>query len=258
MSRYKLIVAYDGTDYHGWQYQQGLPSITQELQDSFFRVFKKKIIILGASRTDAGVHALGQTAIFNTDFVIDSQRLKFAWNNSLPSSITIRSIECNDAFNPFENVVQKTYGYHFFTQRPLPMYHRFGWHVDPNIDLKKLNTLLQIFIGTHDFRSFCTGTDDELPRGTIRTIDSIDLEYLPRFKAHKITVKGQKFLRHMIRRIVGACIVGAARPDITKEHICAMLNAKNPAQTLPNAPAKGLMLYRIEYKPYNGRDIESL
>lgn len=248
--RYKIIVAYDGTDYYGWQVQQGLPSVAQTLQDSFSRVFKKEIVVLGASRTDAGVHALGQAALFSTDFLIDCQRLLFAWNNSLPSSITIRSIEQDNFFNPFDNVLQKTYGYHFFLQRPLPLYHRFGLQVDPKIDIKKLEKCLQVFVGTHDFRSFCTGQAEELTSGTIRTIDSTSVDYLPRFKAYRITIKGQKFLRHMVRRISGACLEVASRPDKEIECLYKALALKNPAQILPNAPAKGLMLYTIDYAPH--------
>lgn len=248
MKRYKITVAYDGSDYYGWQVQENLPSIAQTLQDSFFRAFKKKIVVLGASRTDAGVHALGQVASFSIDFPIETKNLLYAWNNSLPSAITIRSIEHNDIFSPFEHVQQKTYLYHFFTQRPLPLCHRFGWYLGTEIDIQKLQQALTVFVGTHDFRSFCTGLPEELTTGTVRTIDSANVEYLSRYKAYRITIKGEKFLRHMIRRIVGACIEVATRSDLEISCLQRALAEKNPSQILPKAPAKGLLLYRIDYK----------
>lgn len=247
MNRYKIIVAYDGTDYHGWQVQQGLPSIAQTLQDCFFKVFKERIVIGGASRTDAGVHAHGQIAAFSITFSIDPEKLKFAWNNALPQSIVIQHIEQVHNFSPYENVIQKTYWYHFFDKYPSTFVQRFGWYYRYKVDGAKLQQCLNIFVGTHDFRSFCTGTAEELTSGTIRTIDEITIEYSEQLGAHRIVVKGKKFLHHMIRRIVGACMEVASREDLNTDILAAALAAKNPAQILPNAPAKGLLLYKIEY-----------
>jgi tRNA pseudouridine38-40 synthase len=114
--------------------------------------------------------------------------------------------------------------------------------------LVKLQECLNVFIGTHDFRSFCTGTTEELKSGTIRKIDEIAIEYSEQLGAHRIVVKGQKFLHHMIRRIVGACIEVASRDDLNINVLHAALAVKNPSQILPNAPAKGLLLYNIQYQ----------
>jgi len=246
MQRYKIIVAYDGTDYCGWQKQKCVPSVAQRLEDTFEIVFDKKISITGVSRTDAGVHALGQVASFRTDISIDPHKMFFAWNNMLPPDVMIRKLEiAGDDFNIHKNVAQKTYHYHFFTQRPLPFVQRYGWFYRYPVDIKKLEEVLQIFAGTHDFRSFCTGDERE---DTVRTIETIYLEHYKRYNVHRVVVSGPRFLRYMIRRIVGAAIEVAARGKIKTSYVKDVLDQKDPEQTLPNAPAKGLMLYKVMYK----------
>lgn len=246
MKKYKIIVAYDGTDYCGWQKQKCVPSIAQRLEDSFALVFDKKISITGVSRTDAGVHAMGQVASFYVDFAIDSIKMFQAWNNLLPSDIVIRKLdEIGDDFNIHKNVVAKTYYYHFFTTRPLPFVQRYGWYYRYPIDPYKLQKALHIFVGTHDFRSFCTGDEYE---NTVRKIQTISLEYLKRYNIYRIVITGPRFLRYMIRRIVGASIEVASRELLSVSYLKEVLEEKNPEQTLPNAPAKGLLLYRVKYK----------
>lgn len=245
MAVYKMVVSYDGTAYHGWQRQPEDISVVQVLEESFRAVFKQKISISGASRTDAGVHALGQVASFALDMKIAPETLKFAWNNALPHDVLILDIAVTaDNFNPRHGVVSKTYHYLFFDERPLPFVQQYGWYFSRPVDLEVLQQALQIFVGTHDFRSFCTGYD---MHSTIRTIHSIHLEYDATMKAHKIVVKGPGFLRYMIRRIVGASLAVASKDQFSCEDIVIALAKKDPAQILPNSPAKGLLLYAIEY-----------
>ena len=264
---YKLIIAYDGSDYFGWQDQPEKPSVARALNHAFTTVFHTDMKVLGASRTDAGVHALGQCVRIKTNLAIAPDRLKWAWNNALPADIMIRSIELvDDSFNPFCQVEQKIYYYHFFTERPLPFVQRYGYFYPYTIDFDLLRQALQFFVGTHDFCSFKNSEDTR--ENTVRTIDSISLEYLSRYKAYRITVKGQKFLRHMIRRIVGASLSVASssatlsprlqsggkawgdrsKNNHTLELLRTIMDARNPRHTLPNAPAQGLMLYKIIYK----------
>lgn len=246
MRTFKLIVAYDGTNYSGWQTQEHKPSIAGALNHAFKKVFKRDTKVLGASRTDAGVHALGQVVRVKTDLAISAQKLQWAWNNALPADITIRSLELvDDFFNPFCNVAQKIYHYHFFTERPLPFIQRYGYFYPYKLDKDLLKKALAIFVGTHNFASFRSIED---PReNTIRAIDAITLEYLPRYKMYRITVKGQKFLRHMIRRIVGASLHVATKDDSALLVLQKVMDACNPAHTFPNAPAQGLMLRKIKY-----------
>lgn len=243
---YKMIIAYDGTAYHGWQEQAGLPTIVGALRETFSEIFGMPASILGASRTDAGVHALGQVALLKTALAIDPSRLRFAWNNRLPGAINIRAIEqVSENYSPFEFVRQKTYYYHFFLEKPLPQVARHGWYFRRPVDFQKLNQALHVFVGTHDFRSFITG--DDCGDDTIRTVDSIEVVPVAAMGGYRIIVRGPKFLRHMIRRLCGAALYVASRPDVPIEYLHAVLAEKNPEQTLPNAPALGLLLYTIRY-----------
>jgi tRNA pseudouridine38-40 synthase len=238
--QYKVVVAYDGTDYYGWQKQPDVPTIASILEQRFKSVFKKDIHLIGASRTDAGVHALGQVASFSLDTPISADNLLRAWNNALPPAIVIRSLEEVEEFHPQRYVKEKTYYYHFFEQRPLPYRARFGYFNGP-VDAQKLRSALQLFEGTHDFRSFCTGYEAESTIRTIRAISLVQYRHMSR-----IIVQGPGFLRHMIRRIVGGCleIASSSRPI---ELLSVALAEKSSHQHLFVAPPQGLMLYRIEY-----------
>ena len=170
-----------------------------------------------------------------------------ALNNRLPADIVIRSISrADESYHPQRNVEQKIYWYHFFLERPLPLAARYGLYYRYPVDLEKLKQCFELFRGTHNFRSFCTG--NERGEDTIRTIDAITLEYLPCFGVYRIEVRGKSFLRYMIRRIVGACIEVASRPEMNCVDIERILAAKNPAHALPKAPAKGLVLSEIIYQ----------
>ncbi|MCL4361571.1 tRNA pseudouridine(38-40) synthase TruA [Candidatus Dependentiae bacterium] len=246
----KLIISYDGTDYSGWQIQKEAPTISQTLQDKFYEIFGKQVKIVGASRTDAGVHALGQVACLQLehDFVnrISIDKLKQVWNSGLPKDILIRSMEevPND-FHPQKNVEQKTYYYHFSQKRLLPFLSRYFFHYRFPLDIEKLKQSSKVFIGTHDFRSFCTGDERE---NTIRTIDSIELEYFKRFEVYRLVFKGKSFLHHMIRRITGALLEVSSDEYKNCDTLLKALEDKNPEQNLLNAPAHGLLLRKIIYR----------
>lgn len=247
MKTYKITIAYDGTTYVGWQYQPNKIAIINVLQNTFKKLFGLDIHLLGSSRTDSGVHAVGQVARFSVDMLIEPHKMLFAWNNILPCDIVIRDLQViNSDFNP-RNVIQKIYYYHFFLNRPLPFVSRYGWHITQSLDLEKLRNCLRIFVGTHDFRSFCTGYDKE---NTIRTIDSIELKYIRQFKCYQIAVKGKGFLRHMVRRIVGASVAIALEKERSIDELIQALNDKDPQQCFFTAPACGLMLRKVIYKNY--------
>ncbi len=244
MHRYKAVIAYDGTEYNGWQQQKDLPTIAQALQDSFAYVFGTSIAIAGVSRTDAGVHARGQIATFTTHLDMQAQAMKWAWNNRLPAGIHLRELE-RVAYdhNIYNNVAYKIYVYHVFTRRPSPFKARYGWYFRKNISLPKLQHVVKLFLGTHDFRSFCSENDRE---DTVRTIDTITIQEL-KHGTLRITIKGPAFLRYMIRRLVGAALAAASNNEITVDTVREILERKNPCHPLPNAPAKGLVLWRVVY-----------
>ena len=216
------------------------------MQKSFATLFDQKVSVLGASRTDAGVHALGQVATFWSNRAIESATLKEAWNNILPTDIVIRSLEQVDqAFHPHHNIKHKTYYYHFFTARPLPFVTRYGWYYRYPVDLDTLRNALEIFLGAHNFRAFCTG--EPIGGDPTSTITHINIEFFKRFGMYRITMTGRRFLRHMVRRLIGAALDVAAK-RVSLIQMKNVFEAKDPNNALPTAPAKGLLLYKIVYK----------
>ncbi len=244
MQTYKIVIAYDGTAYHGWQVQPEAITVAGMLERRFKDVFKIPIKLIGASRTDAGVHALGQVASFSLESHIPAQAIEFAWNNALPQDILIRSVsEAPADFHPQRHVKEKTYHYYFFDTQPLPFIGRYGYYHGA-FHRDTLVEALQVFVGTHDFRSFCTGYEQE---STVRTINNIKVQCFRRYGVYRIVVRGPGFLRYMIRRIVGACLEVASSQFLTIADLQSALDAKNPSQNLLVAPPRGLVLYGIEY-----------
>lgn len=281
MQHFKLIIAYDGTDFFGWQIQPNAITISETLQKKFYRIFKEKIKIVGASRTDSGVHALGQVAYFKSNSPslrdygamhspsllstnltptqhcygamhsqIPTNKVLKAWNGLLPDSIVIRSLEkVPNTFHPCVDVVQKTYYYHLFLKRPLPFAARYGWHYDfiHKVNLDLFEKALQCYVGTHDFTSLCK-QDRTNKKDPVRTIDSIKLVHLKRYGALRIEIKGKSFLRFQIRRMVGYALDVARRQELGIDYLQGILENPNPQQTLLKADASGLCLRKIVYK----------
>jgi len=254
MNRYKIIVAYDGTDFHGWQVQPSDITVASTLQKSFEIAFNRQVSIVGASRTDSGVHALGQTALCVSDLAIDVERIKLAWNNSLPNSILIRSLEKVSAdFHVFAHVVSKTYYYHLFYKHPLPFVARYGWFWKfiEYVDFEKFVCAMDCFVGEHDFRSFCksvercAGEDDNQ---TVRTIDSISIERYQRFGMIRVIITSKGFLRYQIRRMIGAALDVARKPNVPTDFITYELENPSDQQEFTRAEGCGLCLRKIVYK----------
>jgi len=244
MNYYKAIVAYDGTDYQGWQSQKHGKTIQDVLIKTFKNTFFQPILIAGASRTDARVHALGQVIGIQTPLELPSSRLMQIWNENLPNSILLKNLEqSQNIFNPRLNVVEKIYQYDFALEKLSPFDSRYCLFFNKKIDLEKLLRLPEVFIGTHDFRSFCTGDDFD---STVKTIDDITIYRLD--DRIRIIFKGQSFLRYMIRRIVGAMLVVSASKNLDQADLKNALDQKDPQQSLFTAPPQGLTLISIKYK----------
>lgn len=242
---YKLTVSYDGTNYHGWQWQPHQASIERTLKETFLGVFKQKeLYLVGASRTDAGVHANGQVVRLGTHINLAPKKLQTVLNDALPSDIVIQSTEIVDQnFHPQHGIKEKIYQYRIFTERPHPTIQRYGWYVKEKINLITLRFALEKFIGTHDFTAFCkeSGTG----KNTVKTIDNYGLEF--ENEEIIITIVGKSFLHHMIRRIIGAAVHVASNKNISPNLITQTLQTKKMSKELPTAPAKGLCLHSIEY-----------
>jgi len=246
---YRMTISYDGTDYYGWQLQKREVTVAGVLAARFKKVFGREITIVGASRTDAGVHALGQVASFSSDLAIEPERLRSAWNGRLPRDITIRNLVVDASFYALRSVRHKVYWYHIMPQRPLPFFARYAlWYRFP-FNEQKFHDALQRFVGTHDFRSYCTG-DDQV--STIRTVTSIHVEYVAAYGAHRVVVQGPGFLRYMIRRMVGAAL-HVATHDLPVDEITRVLQLCDPYHALPTAPAHGLLLRKVLYAPCASR-----
>lgn len=244
MNYYKAIVAYDGTDYQGWQSQDHGNTIQDVLKKTFSNTFFQPVSITGASRTDAGVHALGQVIGLQTTLNLPSARLLKIWNDNLPKDILLQDLHISqNLFNPRVNVIEKIYQYDFSLKKLLPFDSRYCLFFNKEIDLDKLYRLPKVFIGTHDFRSFCTGDDLDCTTKTINDIAIYRLE-----DRIRIIFKGQSFLRYMIRRIVGAMLIVAASKKMDQVDLERALEEKNPQQSLLTAPPQGLTLVSIKYK----------
>lgn len=248
MKKYRIVVAYDGHDFQGWQSQPHGKTIADTIERAFLRAFGEHIVLAGASRTDAGVHALGQVAFFSASGNVCAERMLPAWCASLPSSIVIRSlVEYEHDIHPHHDVEEKTYLYHIFYERPLPFLARYGWYYPymqfVNRDLMK--SALQAMVGTHDFRSFCKLEDE---RSTVRTINQISVIDLPHLGALRIRIRGDGFLRFQIRRMIGAALDVARRPGFSVSMIEDMLKNPNPQQHFTRAEPHGLCLAAIRYK----------
>lgn len=249
MQAFKLTVAYDGTDFAGWQVQLKHKTVASCLQNAFYRTFNQKISLLGASRTDAGVHALGQIAKFKANLKLNDNKILEIWNRRLPKSILIRKLEkVSPDFHPHKNVLQKTYYYNIFIQRPLPFIARYGWlyHFINLVDMQKFDKALQLYIGEHDFASFCK--IEEKNKSTIKTIDSITLAKLEKFNVIQVKIKGKSFLRFQIRRMIGYALDVARKKTMPLDYLKDILNHPNPKQKLLKAEGCGLILRKVDYK----------
>lgn len=244
MRRIKLIVAYDGTEYSGWQIQPESPTIEMYLDKAIHELTGENVHVTGASRTDAGVHAYGNVAVFDTESTIPGDRFTFALNRFLPDSIVIQdSWEVSGDFHPRHCNTRKTYEYRILnTAVPLPQKRNFAWHVTGSIDIDKMREAAAYIVGEHDFKSFCcVRTQAE---STVRTIYS--LEVLQEGSEIIIRIKGNGFLYNMVRIITGTLIqVGKGR--FKPEYVKQMLEAKDRTVAGQTAPPQGLTLVGIEY-----------
>lgn len=243
----KLVVAYDGTDFHGWQLQPRDISVASTLENSYKKIFGESVRVIGASRTDAGVHALGQVAIIKTAMTIPAERIQAAWNGALPNTIHIRSVvDANPIFHPNHDVLQKTYYYHLFYKRPMPMVARYGWVYNfiHQVDFEKFAQCLNFFIGEHDFSAFAKIEGDKNP---VRKVDAITIKRYDSFGLLQIQVKGKSFLHYQIRRMIGYALDIARRPAIPADYVQEILKSRNAEQELIQASASGLCLRKICY-----------
>ena len=244
MKRVMLIVAYDGTNYCGWQVQNNGTTIEGELNKALSSLLKEEITVIGASRTDSGVHALGNVAVFDTEARMPVEKMAYALNSRLPEDIRVQqSFRVADGFHPRKTSCIKTYEYRILNREfELPGERLNSHFFRKELDVAKMQAACPPFLGEHDFKSFCSiHTQAET---TIRTIHSLNVT--KEGDIIRIRVTGNGFLYNMVRIIAGTLIqVGFGATDPSE--IPAILAACDRQAAGPTAPARGLTLVKMEY-----------
>lgn len=242
--RVRLIVAYDGTNYHGWQVQNNGITIESELNRCLSELLAEPIEVIGASRTDAGVHALGNVAVFDTNARMPAEKISYALNQRLPEDIRIqKSEEVPADWHPRYCDSRKTYEYHIYRgEFALPtkrLYSLFTYH---KLDVEKMQTAAEYFVGEHDFKSFCQVNAQV--KSTVRTVTKMQVyEEGPEVI---IRVTGNGFLYNMVRIMAGTLLeVGQGKRSPLE--IPDMIAARNREAAGPTAPAHGLILVKYEF-----------
>ena len=249
MKRIKLTVAYDGTDYCGWQIQKNGITVEEVLNRALSRLTGEEITVVGASRTDAGVHARGNVAVFDTDTRIPAERIVYAVNALLPEDVVVvRSEEVPAGWHPRKCVSVKTYEYRILNKEfPDPDRRRDTYFVSFSLDIERMRRAAEYLKGEHDFKSFCSA--QTAVETTVRTIYDLDIK--KEGEIITIRVRGNGFLYNMVRIIAGT-LAGVGRGYFEPEDMERMLEAKDRTQAGVTAPPQGLTLVGIEYeKPDN-------
>lgn len=205
MKRIKLTVAYDGTNYHGWQVQPNAVTIEGKLNEAISELTKETIQVIGASRTDAGVHALGNVAVFDTESRIPGGKFSYALNQRLPDDIVIQqSQEVDKDFHPRYCTCEKTYEYVILNRKfPLPEYRNTAFFYYGDLDIKAMQEATKAFLGEHDFAGFCSAGAQV--KTTVRTIYELTVEKKDNDMIC-IRVRGNGFLYNMVRIIAGTLL----------------------------------------------------
>ena len=239
-----LTVAYDGTDYHGWQYQNNGKTIEGELNKALSSLLQKNIEVIGASRTDAGVHAMCNAAVFDTDAGIPAEKYSYALNQMLPDDIRVRkSMEVPADFHPRKTDTIKTYEYRIDCEEFAdPLKTRYAYFTYVPLDASKMQEAAFHLIGTLDFKSFCSVNTTATT--TVRTI--FDIQIIRDGVDIVVRITGNGFLYNMVRIIVGTLMdVGRGKYEPSK--VKDILEATDRTAAGPTVPACGLMLKELRF-----------
>ncbi len=245
LKRVKLLIGYDGTNYCGWQVQINGITVEEIINRELSRLLGEDIAVIGASRTDSGVHALANVAVFDTYTKIPAEKISFALNQRLPEDITIQeSGEVPLDFHPRYCNSIKTYEYKILNRRfDVPVLRLYTHFVYMPLNVEKMQNAAKYLVGEHDFKSFCSARTQV--KDTVRTVCSLDVSQDD--EIINILISGNGFLYNMVRIIVGTLIkvgLGVYPPEYVKE----ILEKKDRNAAGPKAPAKGLTLIGIQYE----------
>lgn len=241
----RLTVAYDGTNYHGFQRQKNARAVQNVLEEALEKIFGDKIELAAAGRTDTGVHAAGQVVNFFTDGKIPTKNIARAANVLLPFDIAVKdAAEADKNFSARHSAKSKIYVYRIFCGKTRdPFTERFAWQICRPLDVSEMQKAVAHVVGEHDFSSFrATGGNDKSP---VRTIYRADITETAA-DSLTITVHGNGFLYHMVRNIVGT-LADVGTKKISADDFAAVLAAHDRQKASATAPAKGLCLARVMY-----------
>ncbi len=244
MKRIMLVVAYDGTAYNGWQIQPGVKTIEGELNQALSELLVEEIQVIGASRTDSGVHALCNVAVFDTNTRIPGEKISYALNQRLPEDIRIQeSKEVDENFHPRHCDSRKTYEYRIINAKfPLPTKRLYAHFTYVPLDVSQMQRAGVYLVGEHDFKSFCATA--AVVESTVRTITDLQVEQ----SGHEIVIRvtGTGFLYNMVRIIAGT-LMEVGRGSYPPEKVKEILAAKDRQAAGPTAPACGLTLVKYDF-----------
>ena len=248
IKRVLLVVAYDGTGYSGYQAQPGgVPTIEGELNRAILELTGEEVEVIGGSRTDAGVHALQNVAVFDTASRIPAEKFSYALNSRLPAAIRIqKSVQVDPDFHPRHQNCVKTYEYRIYSAPfPSPLKDRYSFYTYRRFDMERMQAAGSYLVGEHDFTSFSSIYSQA--KSAVRTITS--LEVFPRDGEIVIRVSGTGFLYNMVRIIAGT-LMEAGEGRRTAESIRDTLEAKDRRAAGPTAPPQGLTLVRYRFEDH--------
>jgi tRNA pseudouridine38-40 synthase len=250
MTRYAVQLAYDGTNYCGWQVQPNAKTVQEVLNNAFSLLLRKSISLTGCGRTDTGVHAAYYVAHFDTDIEIDSVQLTNKLNNFLPDDIRIFDIiTVPEDFNSRYHAIKRTYKYFMCTQKQV-FNDKYSWLIHFEPDLEAMNTACKMLIGEKDFTSF-----SKLHTDTANNICNVsEAKWVKDGENYIFTVSANRFLRNMVRAMVGT-LIEVGKNKLNPEDVIDIIEAKNRCQAGQSVPAKGLFLYNVLYDDvYNIRN----
>ena len=251
MRYFKLTIAYDGTNFHGWQFQNNKPTIQGEIVSVLRKLTQEKIQLYGAGRTDAGVHALGQVGSFRTQSALSAAEFQRALNALLPSDIRIVGAEeTGPDFNARWSARGKVYRYRIYRGKVVPPFlWRYVLHYPFPLDEEAMHDAAARFVGAHDFTAFAASTgseDDDKERNMVREIFSTELNRCEEGEELWFTVHGQSFLRYMVRKMVGT-LLDVGRGKLTPGDVDALYEMKDRSKSGPTVPPQGLFMVSVDH-----------
>ena len=252
MRHFKLTIAYDGTDFHGWQIQAEKPTIQGEIVSVLRRLTQEHVYLHGAGRTDAGVHALGQVGSFRTQAGLSAEEFQRALNALLPQAIRIvGSEEVGPDFDARWSARGKIYRYRIYRGKVVPpMIWRYVLHYPFPLDEESMRDAAARFDGTHDFASFAASTgseEDDKERSTEREIFSTELVRSADDEELVFTVRGRSFLRYMVRKMVGT-LLDVGRGRLKPGDIDRLYELRDRSKSGPTVPPQGLVMAEVQHE----------